>query len=69
MGKQLKVFDATRGGVLMDATFKDHARDCAQCVQFKADEPATAALMCLEGSVLYLASLWSAATTTPARRR
>lgn len=47
-----KPYDASRG-VLLDADFTQHCKTCERCAQFDAAKPATAALMCLEGSVLY----------------
>lgn len=52
MPKTLKQFSADRG-ILLDAFFTTHAVGCEQCCRFNAEKPATAALMCLEGAVLY----------------
>lgn len=53
MKRKLKVFDANRG-LQLDATFESHvANGCERCRQFDATKPATAALMCLEGAVIY----------------
>lgn len=49
----MKEYQATRG-IQMDESFPAHvASGCEQCRRFDAGKPATAALMCLEGSVLY----------------
>lgn len=51
--KELKTYVAQRG-VQLDADFTSHvAGGCEQCHQFDPERPATAAVMCLEGSVLY----------------
>lgn len=50
--KTLKPYTAARG-LQMDAYFTTHAVGCPQCCRFNENKPATAALMCLEGSVLY----------------
>lgn len=47
-----KLYHAERG-VLLDGDFNLHANNCASCAQFNAEKPATAALLCLEGSVLW----------------
>jgi hypothetical protein len=50
--KELKAFQPG-AGFQLDGDFATHTSHCADCRQFDADKPATAALMCLEGSVLY----------------
>ena len=40
-------------GVLLDANFLSHVINCDQCKRYEADKPATLALQCLEGSVLW----------------
>lgn len=52
MTTTLKQYSAARG-IQMDATWFSHAASCSQCRRFNESKPATAALMCLEGSVLY----------------
>lgn len=52
MKERLKKYDASRG-VQLDANFLSHAGDCEQCRRYDAEKPATLALMCLEGAVLY----------------
>jgi hypothetical protein len=42
-----------QNGVMMDANFVSHQTICDQCKRFDAEKPATIALMCLEGSVLW----------------
>ena len=39
--------------VLMDAKWADHLRNCEACRRYDETKPATLALMCLEGSVLW----------------
>lgn len=50
--KPSKKYDANFGA-LLDESFATHSRDCPDCQRFDAEKPATASLMCLEGSVLY----------------
>jgi hypothetical protein len=40
-------------GVAIDDTFAHHLHNCARCRQFDAAKPATVALLCLEGAVLW----------------
>lgn len=40
-------------GVQLDPSFTSHLARCEQCAQFDASQPASAALLCLEGSVLW----------------
>ena len=48
----MKAYQAEKG-VLMDAKWADHLRNCAACQRYDEAKPATLALMCLEGSVLW----------------
>lgn len=53
MKRKLKEFDTNRG-LQLDANFESHVSGgCERCRQFDATKPATAALMCLEGAVIY----------------
>lgn len=52
MTKPLKKFEATRG-LALDGDWKAHLATCERCRQFDPQRPATAAVMCLEGAVLY----------------
>lgn len=52
MTRQKKIFTAERG-VALDPYFGMHIHDCEQCSRYKPSEPATLALLCLEGSVLW----------------
>lgn len=47
------IADGVVCGVPMDANFISHTANCANCKQFDAAAPATFALLCLEGSVLW----------------
>lgn len=40
-------------GVPMDANFHSHQTNCERCKQLDIEKPATLALLCLEGSILY----------------
>lgn len=40
-------------GIAIDDCFANHVYSCATCKQFDAAKPATVALLCLEGSVLW----------------
>lgn len=48
----MKQFDAGRG-VQLDQNFLTHSASCDRCRMFDESRPATAAHMCLEGSVLW----------------
>lgn len=52
MKSNLKEYKPDRG-VLMDSNFENHAAHCESCKLFAPDRPATAAHLCLEGSVLW----------------
>ncbi len=41
------------GGIQIDADWLSHRAGCEDCRQFDESKPATAAVMCLEGAVLY----------------
>lgn len=47
-----KVYRA-ESGIALDSTFAHHSTSCEECQRFDAKKPATIALMCLEGSVLW----------------
>lgn len=50
---KMKTYHAERG-VPIDATFLDHQRNgCEQCKRFDETKPATVALLCLEGAILW----------------
>lgn len=51
-------------GVLLDSSFAFHAQSCESCKRFNAERPETAALLCLEGSVL-----WKREKAEPAKRK
>ena len=48
----MKKYEAEHG-VPLDANWRTHSTDCAECKRFDADKPATIGLMCLEGAVLW----------------
>lgn len=52
MTNTLKPYHAQRG-VPLDADWMTHLASCERCRLFDATKPATAASLCLEGSVLY----------------
>lgn len=52
MTTEQKTFDANRG-LRLDGDWEGHSQTCERCRQFDATKPATAAVMCLEGAVLY----------------
>lgn len=47
-----KVYHAERG-VAIDDCWANHVHHCVPCRQFDATKPATVALLCLEGAVLW----------------
>jgi len=50
-------------GIALDSTFLYHAASCEQCKLYDESKPATLALQCLEGSVL-----WKREHATPVSR-
>lgn len=50
--RQKKIYTAEKG-VLLDGNFLTHAAHCKDCQRFEEAKPASIALMCLEGSVLW----------------
>ena len=47
-----KPYDAQHG-IMLDGSFALHCTGCEECRRFDAEKPATVALLCLEGSVLW----------------
>ena len=40
-------------GIAIDSTFAAHVEHCQKCQRYDATKPATLALLCLEGSILW----------------
>jgi len=48
-----RAYVPTRGFQIEGQTFAQHQRSCPRCGRFDEEKPATLALLCLDGSVLW----------------